>query len=190
MASMQDPPVDRVVFSWCPRNGFTQSENCWICAALTSWRPIPALDSVIMRNGCRKGVGGVGGWPMPRFVGDFDKLLTKSYNFPKKETNHPQFLNISPEIILILQNMSIYAKTGSGGSKAINQNRWRSLYFGGFPIISTIAVDENAIHNYNASRSSWAKASLETASKPGIQTIIRPTLSLAEASSLQLKTIK
>ena len=117
-------------------------------------------------------------------------LKTKSYNFPKKETNHPQFLNISPEIILILQNMSIYAKRGSGGSKAINQNRWRSLYFGGFPIISTIAVDENAIHNYNASRSSWAKASLETASKPGIQTIIRPTLSLAEASSLQLKTIK
>ena len=108
-------------------------------------------------------------------------LKTKSYNFPKKETNHPQFLNISPEIILILQNMSIYAKTGSGGSKAKNQNRWRPFYFGGFPIISTISVDENAIHNYNASRSSWAKASLETASKPEIQTIIPPTISLAEA---------
>ena len=71
MASMRDPPVDRVVFSWCSRNGFTQSENCWICAALTSWRPIPALDSVMMRNGCQRG----GGWPMPRFVGDFDKLF-------------------------------------------------------------------------------------------------------------------
>ena len=133
--------------------------------------------------------GGGGGWGADQCQ-DLLVLLTnysktKSYYFTKKETNHPQFLNISPEIMLILQNMSFYAKTGSGGSKAINQNRWRSLYFGGFPIISTIAV--NVIHNYNASRSSWAKASLETASKPEIQTIIRPTISLAEA--LVKKTI-
>ena len=72
MASMRDPPVDRVVFSWCSRNGFTQSENCWICAALTSWRPIPALDSVMMRNGCRKGAGGL---TNGKICGDFDKLF-------------------------------------------------------------------------------------------------------------------